>query len=226
DAIRRELPTKGAGLAPAALAAIDGGLGELEEQIGAIQKHGRRIDTTVRGMLSLSRFALDTPEPTPINELIEEYVRLALNGAEQGHRTLPPAALELDLAPEVGIVPVVPHDIGRVVLNLASNALYAVLDEPSPGRTPKVKVQSRDAGEAIEVRVSDNGPGIPEEILGRVFNPFFTTKPPGVGTGLGLSICQKIIQEQHRGELTIDSSPQEGTRVLVRLPKRDPAVQS
>ncbi|MEM6797063.1 MAG: ATP-binding protein, partial [Acidobacteriota bacterium] len=190
---------------------------DLVDNIGRIDQHSGRIDSIVSSMLSMSRSASANQEPTRFNELVTEYTKLAYHGVRGSDGRYDNVTLRMDLDPRVGEVEVVPQDIGRLLLNLSSNALYAALE--SAGEAPAMEVATRDLDGRVELRVRDNGPGMPEEVIRQAFQPFFTTKPAGKGTGLGLAICRHIVVDQHRGTIDIESSPGAHTELVVRLPK-------
>ena len=202
-----------------------------------INHHGKRADAIVKGMLQHSKSSSGTKEPTDINALCDEYLRLAYHGLRAKDKTFN-SKFETDFDPSLPKINVVPQDIGRVVLNLINNAFYAVspagggLGEVSPaGGLPAGQV--RGWGEAqplvtvttklspsrgvVIISVRDNGPGIPEHIKEKIFQPFFTTKPTGQGTGLGLSLSYDIVKA-HGGELTVETSDGEGSELKFEIP--------
>lgn len=193
-----------------------------------IEQHSRRIDNVVGSMLSLSRSAALQLESADFNELVLEYVNLAYHGMRGSDDRVANVNLQLDMDPGIGQIDMVPQDIGRLLLNLSNNAIYAAVEAGArEGRHhPEFRVQTRDLEDRVELRVRDNGPGIPATVIDQVFNPFFTTKPTGQGTGLGLAICRHIVVEQHHGTIEIDTEPGDFTEVIVRLPKRSPAGNS
>jgi len=203
-----------------------------------IMHHGKRADAIVKGMLQHSRSSSGVKEPTDINALADEYLRLAYHGLRAKDKTFN-ATMKTDYDQSIGLVNVIPQDIGRVILNLITNAFYAVstFTTKSPEGdlpyTPTVTVSTRkislshphsvahrigDLGaKRVEVTVSDNGPGIPASALDKIFQPFFTTKPTGQGTGLGLSLSYDIVKA-HGGELSVETKEGEGTTFIIRLP--------
>lgn len=218
-----ELPAEGKPFAGEALEEVSDIVAQLRQNIDKIGKHGERIDVVVRGMLNLSRGAATSPVPTDLNQLVSESVNLAYHGMRgSSDRSLGTAELRIDLDESIGQVDVMPHDFGRVLLNLTGNGLYATLEKSRSlkGHQPELVVTTADRGDTVEIRVRDNGTGIPEDLLDEVFNPFFTTKPTGKGTGLGLSICRQIVAEQHHGTITVDTELGEYTEFTVRLPKK------
>jgi len=181
--------------------------------------HGKRADAIVKGMLQHSRNSNGVKEPTDINALCDEYLRLAYHGLRARDKLFN-ATIKTDLDAAVGKVPVVPQDLGRVVLNLITNAFY-VVDEKSKqhltGYEPTVTVSTKKINNKVEIRVSDNGSGIPQKVLDKIFQPFFTTKPTGQGTGLGLSLSYDIIKA-HGGELKVETKEGEGSTFIITLP--------
>ena len=186
---------------------------DIEGNEEKIIHHGRRADAIVKGMLQHSRSSNNIKEPTDINALADEYLRLSYHGlrAKDNHFN---ATMETDFDPSIGKVNIVPQDIGRVLLNLYNNAFYAV----SAVAKPTVTIRTKNRGSFIEIEVSDNGGGIPAHLMGKIFQPFFTTKPSGQGTGLGLSLSYDIITKGHGGELKVESSEGVGTRFIIQIP--------
>ena len=190
-----------------------------------INEHGRRADSIVRGMLLHSRGQSGERQDTDVNALLEEYVNLSYHGmrAQDSSFNL---TVERAYDPTVGTIQAVPQDLSRVFLNIVNNACYAThekkkaLDQAGTrDYMPTLSVSTKNIGDTVEVRVRDNGEGIPQEIRDRIFNPFFTTKPTGQGTGLGLSISHDIVVQQHHGTLDVDSAPGEFTEFVIRLPR-------
>ena len=176
-----------------------------------INHHGKRADAIVKGMLQHSRSSSGVKEPTDINALAEEYLRLAYHGLRAKDKSFN-AKTETDFDISLGNVNVVPQDIGRVILNLITNAFYAVTEKKKQninGYDPIVSVSTNKHGDKIEVRVADNGYGIPLKVMDKIFQPFFTTKPTGQGTGLGLSLSYDIVKA-HGGELKVERKEGEG----------------
>jgi len=196
-----------------------------------INQHGKRADAIVKGMLQHSRSSSGLKEPTDINKLVDEYLRLAYHGLRAKDKSFN-ATLVTDYderlnAGETGIgaISIIPQDIGRVVLNLITNAFYAAPTPPASGfkdpaykHQPTVWVSTKKIGEAVEIRVRDNGPGIPTKILDKIFQPFFTTKPTGQGTGLGLSMSYDIVTKGHGGEIKVTTRENEGAEFIISLP--------
>ena len=180
--------------------------------------HGRRADAIVKGMLQHSRTSSGQKEPTDINALADEYVRLAFHGLKAKDRSFN-ATLKTDFDNNVGKVNIIPQDIGRVVLNLINNAFYAV-DEKKKlnlnGYEPTVSVSTKKNNGKVEISVKDNGKGIPQKVLDKIFQPFFTTKPTGQGTGLGLSLSYDIVKA-HGGEIKVNTKEGEGSEFIIQL---------
>ncbi len=184
-----------------------------------INHHGKRADAIVKGMLLHSQKNSGTREATNINVLAEEYLRLAYQGYRAKDQNFF-AELKLDLDPALPLVPVIPQDIGRVLLNLFNNAFWACATKyplDLPAYTPSITLSTKNMGNKIEIRLLDNGAGIPQHLLDKIFQPFFTTKPTGQGTGLGLSIAYDIIKA-HQGELRVESAENQYTAFTVVLP--------
>ncbi|MBP8086003.1 MAG: tetratricopeptide repeat protein [Saprospiraceae bacterium] len=188
-----------------------------------INHHGKRADAIVKGMLQHSRSSSGVKEPTDINALADEYLRLAYHGLRAKDKTFN-ATMKTDYDPGIGLVNVIPQDIGRVILNLITNAFYVVNEKKnqSPGEfDPTVTVITKKLGDHVLVHVKDNGPGIPSTVLDKIFQPFFTTKPTGKGTGLGLSLSYDIVKA-HGGELKVETKENEGTTFIIQLPISNP----
>jgi signal transduction histidine kinase len=193
-------------------------LNDISENEQKINLHGKRADAIVKGMLQHSRASTGKKEPTDINALADEYVRLAYHGLRAKDKNFN-ATIETHFDETVGKIQVVPQDIGRVLLNLYNNAFYAVNErQKAEGESfqPVVKIQTKKVDSKVEVVVKDNGNGIPENVINKIFQPFFTTKPTGQGTGLGLSLSYDIIKA-HGGEIKVESEEGEGTTFIVQL---------
>jgi two-component system, NtrC family, sensor kinase len=187
-----------------------------------IVEHGRRADGIVRSMLQHSRGGSDDRQSTDLNALTEEALNLAYHGARAQDPNFD-IELEHDLDSNLAPVDVVPQELTRVLLNLIGNGFYAAnkRSRESDGTyRPALKITTREFGESVEVRVRDNGIGVPPEDRDKLFQPFFTTKPTGEGTGLGLSISYEIVTQQHGGTITVDSEVGDFTEFTVRLPRR------
>jgi two-component system, NtrC family, sensor kinase len=197
-------------------------IGMLTGNLEKIVEHGRRADGIVRSMLQHSRGSSEDWQSTDLNALAQEALNLAYHGARAQDPNFD-IALEHDLDRNLAPVDVVPQELTRVLLNLIGNGLYAVDKRSREGDgtfRPALKVTTREFGESVEVRVRDNGVGIPPENRDKLFQPFFTTKPTGEGTGLGLSISYEIVTQQHGGTFTVHSEVGDFTEFTVRLPRR------
>jgi PAS domain S-box-containing protein len=201
----------------------------LTGNLARIVEHGKRADGIVKSMLSHSRGGTGDWQKSNINALVEEALNLAYHGARAQDKDFN-ITLTRDLAPEMNVIEVVPQDVTRVFLNLFGNAFYATrkrgLDRADSGYRPTLSVSTRDLGEAVEIRVRDNGTGIQPEVRAKLFQPFFTTKPTGEGTGLGLSISYDIVTQQHGGTVEVESEPGSFTEFIVRLPRNRRPAQS
>ncbi len=196
---------------------------DLKRNLEKINHHGKRAGDIVKGMLQHSRGSSGQKEFTDINTLCDEYLRLAYHGHRAKDKSFN-AKFETQLDPALPKVNVVPQDIGRVVLNLINNAFYAVseklkVESQKSGTSyePIVTVSTKNLGDKIEIRVKDNGPGIPDSIKEKIFQPFFTTKPTGQGTGLGLSLSYDIVKA-HGGELKVETVEGNGSEFIISLP--------
>ena len=184
-----------------------------------INHHGKRAEAIVKGMLQHSKETKGQKEPTDINGLANEYLRLSYQGLRAKDKAFN-AKLKTDYDPSIGKINIIPQDIGRVLLNLFNNAFYAVSEKKKqqPGSyEPTVSVSTKKIDGKIEISVKDNGNGIPEKIMGKIFQPFFTTKPAGQGTGLGLSLSYDIIKT-HGGEIKVETKEGEFTEFVIQLP--------
>ncbi|RYZ62907.1 MAG: histidine kinase [Chitinophagaceae bacterium] len=185
-----------------------------------ILHHGKRADAIVKGMLQHSRSSSGVKEPTDINALADEYLRLAYHGLRAKDKSFN-ATLKTDYDKSIGNINIIPQDMGRVILNLITNAFYAVDEKQKSGienYEPTVTVATKRLADKIEVRVSDNGGGIPAHAVDKIFQPFFTTKPTGQGTGLGLSMSYEIVTKGHGGELQAHTVQGQGTTFIISLP--------
>ncbi|GAB2839601.1 sensor histidine kinase [Ferruginibacter profundus] len=185
-----------------------------------INHHGKRADAIVKGMLQHSRSSSGVKEPTDINALADEYLRLAYHGLRAKDKSFN-ATMKTDFDATIGNINVIPQDMGRVILNLITNAFYAVTEkkkETPQGYEPTVTVSTQKTNGKIEVRVKDNGNGIPQKALDKIFQPFFTTKPTGQGTGLGLSMSYDIVTKGHGGALKVETKDGQGAEFIIILP--------
>jgi two-component system, NtrC family, sensor kinase len=211
-----------AGLAEDERADVDEIVAMLTGNLAKIAEHGRRADGIVKSMLEHSRGVSGERREVDLNALVDEALNLAYHGARAQDASFN-ITLERDLDPAVAPIELAPQEMTRVFLNLIGNGFYAA-NKRARGNgeaayRPTLQVSTRDLGEAVEVRVRDNGTGIPPEIRDRLFQPFFTTKPTGEGTGLGLSISWDIVTQQHGGAIAVDSRPGEFTEFTIRLPR-------
>ncbi|MGF1555310.1 sensor histidine kinase [Paucihalobacter sp.] len=193
-------------------------LDDIESNLGKINHHGKRADGIVKGMLQHSRSSSGTKEDTDINVLVDEYLRLAYHGLRAKDKSFN-ATLETHLDDGLKKISIVPQDIGRVVLNLITNAFYAVHEKKKlqiEGYQPKVTIKTKKVNNTIQISVKDNGNGIPQAIIDKIFQPFFTTKPTGQGTGLGLSLSYDIIKA-HGGELKVKTKEGDGSEFSIVL---------
>ena len=191
---------------------------DIKENEQKINHHGKRADAIVKGMLQHSRSNSGIKEPTDINALADEYLRLAYHGLRAKDKSFN-ATMKTDFDKSIGTVNIIPQDIGRVILNLITNAFYAVTEKKKlseNGYEPTVSVSTKRLNRNVEIKVSDNGEGIPQKVLDKIFQPFFTTKPSGQGTGLGLSMSYDIIKV-HGGELKVETKLGEGTAFIIQL---------
>ncbi len=204
---------------------------DVEENEEKINHHGKRADAIVKGMLQHSRPTSSQKEPTDINALADEYLRLSYHGLRAKDKTFN-ATLQTDFDQNIGKINVVPQDLGRVLLNLYNNAFYAVTEKKNASNLrqaqsglnsaeqqyePTVSVSTKRVSDKIEIRVKDNGNGIPQKVVDKIFQPFFTTKPTGQGTGLGLSLSYDIIKA-HGGEIKVETKEGEGAEFIIQLP--------
>jgi histidine kinase len=197
-------------------------LDTLLQNVQKIAAHGKRADSIVRGMLQHARGSAAAPEPIDVNAFLAEYVTLAQHGMRAQTPPLT-VTLETDYDPAVGSILAVPQDLSRVVLNLLTNAAYATNQKRlqiGDSFVPTVWIGTKNLGERIEIRIRDNGTGIPPAVRDKLFTPFVTTKPPGAGTGLGLSISHDIIVQQHHGEIHFASEEGSHTEFIIVLPRR------
>lgn len=203
-----------------------GNLDDVKEIAGSIIEneekiifHGKRADAIVKGMLQHSRSSTGIKEPTDINALADEYLRLAYHGLRAKDKSFN-SAIKTDFDQTVGNINIIPQDIGRVILNLITNAFYAVTEKQKQVETnyqPIVSVQTKKIKNGVEIRVIDNGNGIPQDLMDKIFQPFFTTKPTGEGTGLGLSLSYDIVKA-HGGELKVETKKGGGSEFIIRMP--------
>jgi signal transduction histidine kinase len=201
----------------------------LTGNLAKIAEHGRRADGIVKSMLEHSRGVSGERREVDLNTLVDEALNLAYHGARAQDAGFN-ITLERDYAPALKQIELAPQEMTRVFLNLFGNRFYAATKRArgngEAGYRPTLQVSTRDLGEAVEIRVRDNGTGIPPESRDKLFQPFFTTKPTGEGTGLGLSISWDIVTQHHGGSIEVDSQPDEFTEFTIRLPRHGHAVGS
>jgi signal transduction histidine kinase len=214
---------------------------DIRENEQKINHHGKRADAIVKGMLQHSRSSSGVKEPTDINALADEYLRLAYHGLRAKDKSFN-ATLKTDFDETIGNINIIPQDIGRVILNLITNAFYActerqllfesetnqrAVDEKNKllgsAYEPTVSVKTRKTNNKVELLVTDNGNGIPQKIVDKIFQPFFTTKPSGQGTGLGLSMSYDIVKA-HGGELKVETKEMEGSKFTIQLPLQTKSI--
>ncbi|MBK7562019.1 MAG: hypothetical protein IPI68_10945 [Chitinophagaceae bacterium] len=184
---------------------------DLKQNLEKINHHGKRAGDIVKGMLQHSRSSSGVKESTDINALADEYLRLAYHGLRAKDKSFN-ATMKTDFDASIGNINIIPQDIGRVILNLITNAFYVVDEKKKSGITnyePTVSVSTKKVDDKVLISVKDNGNGIPQKVLDKIFQPFFTTKPTGQGTGLGLSLSYDIIKA-HGGELKVETKEGEG----------------
>jgi len=192
---------------------------DVKQNLEKINHHGQRAADIVKGMLQHSRSSNGVKEPTDINALADEYLRLAYHGLRAKDKSFN-ATMKTDFDVTIGNINIIPQDIGRVILNLITNAFYAVNEKSKQGIAdfePTVSVSTKRVNSHVEINVADNGNGIPANILDKIFQPFFTTKPTGQGTGLGLSLSYDIVKA-HGGELTVETKEGIGSEFIIQLP--------
>ena len=185
-----------------------------------INHHGKRAEAIVTGMLQHSRASTGTKEITDINALVDEYLRLAYFGMRAKDKSFN-AVVKTNFDESIEKLTVVPQDLGRVLLNLFNNAFYAMHEKKKQAGSefePIISVHTKRVNGSVEIRVTDNGTGIPQNVKDKIFQPFFTTKPAGEGTGLGLSLSYEIITKGHGGELRVESGEGQSTTFVMHLP--------
>ncbi len=207
---------------------------DLKQNLEKINHHGKRAGEIVKGMLQHSRTSSGVKELTDINALCDEYLRLSYHGLRAKDKSFN-ATIKTDFDNSIGKINIIPQDIGRVVLNLLTNAFYVVDEkkkackaeppeksgqvvEAGNAYEPTVSISTKKINGKVEIRVTDNGNGIPQKVLDKIFQPFFTTKPTGQGTGLGLSLSYDIITKGHGGELKVETKEGDGSEFIIVLP--------
>jgi len=195
----------------------------LRGNLDKVVQHGKRADSIVKNMLLHSRQGSGEHRRADVNAIVEEGLNLAYHGARAEKGQGFNITLKKSFDPNAGDVDVFPQEITRVLLNLISNGFYAATKRKAlagnDGYEPTLLASTKDLGDKVEIRIRDNGSGIPPDVKERIFNPFFTTKPAGEGTGLGLSISHDIIVKQHGGSIEVDTKPGEFTEFRIVLPR-------
>lgn len=198
-------------------------LGDMTGNLEKIVHHGKRADNIVKGMLQHSRKGSGEKETTDINALSDEYLRLSYHGLRAQNKSFN-AIMETDFAQEDIKIKAYPQELGRVFLNIITNAFHATQERKTQSNgteinySPKVRIETKKLESSIMISIIDNGQGIPDEKLDKIFQPFYTTKPTGQGTGLGLSIAYDIITKLHGGKINVESTEGSGTKFIITLP--------
>ena len=221
DELHAELDSQKGCLDTAARENVQELVANLQMNVAKIEEHGRRADSIVSSMLMHSRGQPGQWQLTDLNALLDQYVKLAYHGlrARDASFTI---HLDTDYDPTVGRINVIPQDLSRVFLNIANNACYAAYARKhaeGDAFTATVRAATRNLGDQVEIRIRDNGNGVPESIRDQIFIPFFTTKPAGMGSGLGLSISYDIVVRQHGGEIRLESEEGKYAEFIVTLPR-------
>jgi signal transduction histidine kinase len=201
---------------------VDELTGMLKDNLSKVVQHGKRADSIVKNMLLHSREGSGERRLADINTLVDESLNLAYHGA-RAEKSNFSITFERDLDPDAGAAEVYPQEVTRALLNLISNGFYAATKRKAETGDqtfePVLSATTRSLGNRVEIRVRDNGIGIPSEVKEKIFNPFFTTKPAGEGTGLGLSMTHDIIVKQHGGSITVETEPGVFTEFIITLPR-------
>jgi C4-dicarboxylate-specific signal transduction histidine kinase len=193
---------------------------ELRKNLSIITRHGSRADAIVRGMLQHARTTSDVKEQININSLAHEYLQLTYQSVKAKHKSFH-VELNTRFDESLDKISVYPQDLGRVLINLYNNAFYSMQEKKkrlNDSYTPVMTVCTKKTGGKVTIFIRDNGMGIPEPILGKIYQPFFTTKPSGEGTGLGLSLSYDIVTRSHGGEMMVETKEGEGAEFMVQLP--------
>jgi two-component system, NtrC family, sensor kinase len=193
----------------------------LKGNMEKVVEHGKRADSIVKNMLLHSREGSGERRRVDLNSLVAESLNLAYHGARAENQAFK-IRLDQNFDPAAGEVDLFPQEITRALLNLIANGFYATMKRKAETREayePALAAATRDLGDRVEVRIRDNGGGVPPEVKDKMFNPFFTTKPPGEGTGLGLSLSHDIVVKQHAGSIEVDTQPGEFTEFRIILPR-------
>jgi signal transduction histidine kinase len=196
-------------------------INDIRSNAQKINDHGKRADSIVKGMLLHSRGKAGEKQPTDINAVLAEYVNLGYHGMRAQHADFN-IKIDAEYDTSIGLINVVPQNLSRVFLNIINNACYSTYEKKGQLKDayfPIIIIRTKNMDGKVEVRIRDNGKGIPQEILDKIFNPFFTTKPPGQGTGLGLSLSYDIVVQEHNGELRVESKEGEFAEFIISFPK-------
>jgi signal transduction histidine kinase len=220
--IRESIASQRSRIDPRELEFIEETLDGLEQNSRKIREHGKRADGIVKGMLMHSRGQRGQMQPTNLNSLVSEYIKLAYHGIRAQDINFN-VTIEEEYDSTIPMMSVVPHDLSRVILNLANNACYAAdqrARRAEDGFRPTLRVTTANLKDGVEIRIRDNGDGIPAPIREKIFEPFFTTKPAGSGTGLGLSMSYEIVVQEHQGQIRVESEPGQYAEFIITLPRR------
>jgi signal transduction histidine kinase len=193
----------------------------LKSNLERIEQHGKRADSIVKNMLLHSREGSGEQRAVDINTTLDESLNLAYHGARAEKPDFN-ITLQRKFDPSAGLADIYPQEITRVLLNIISNGFYAATERATDvanGFEPTLFAETRNLGDNVEIRIRDNGNGMPADVKARIFTPFFTTKPPGEGTGLGLSMSHDIIVKQHGGMIDVDTQPGVFTEFIITLPR-------
>lgn len=195
-------------------------IGDLKQNLEKINFHGKRADSIVKGMLQHSRTSSAEKQITDINKLVDEFLNLAYHGMRAKDPSFN-CSMNKNLAADIPPIKIIPQDVSRVILNIFNNSFYAIDEKAKSagkGYQPTVSIETKRMNDKVQIKIKDNGKGIPDDIRDKIFNPFFTTKPTGQGTGLGLSISYDIIVKGHNGNIEVDSKAGEFTEFTITLP--------
>jgi len=212
---------KSAGIDEKAREEIDELTHMLKGNLEKVVQHGKRADSIVKNMLLHSREGSGERRPADINAIVEESLNLAYHGA-RAEKSGFNITLKRELDPDAGMIDLYPQEITRVFLNLISNGFYAATkrkETAGDGFEPTLSAATKSLGSRVEIRIRDNGIGIPKDVKEKMFNPFFTTKPAGEGTGLGLSMSHDIVVKQHGGKIDVKTEPGVFTEFIITLPR-------
>lgn len=193
---------------------------DLHGNMKKIEENGNRASSIVRGILLYSR-GKDDFIPTDLQQLIHEYVWLSYHAVRANNKSFN-VSIQENYAPDIPLVNVIPQDLSRAIINLINNACYAVFDKAKKASDtpyhPTISINVWKEDNEVKIRIEDNGAGMPDDVLDKLFTPFFTTKPVGEGTGLGLSLTKSIIEGKHKGQIDVESAIGEYTRFIISLP--------